>query len=69
MNQTDREELQAINALRGNTYQIEPLTEDDCRLLAAGLVPSTIRAQCLAMLRFDDVLEANALKPMNGKRQ
>lgn len=43
-------------------YEFGRRTEEECRLLAAGIVPRVMQAEALNMLRFDDMLEANALK-------
>lgn len=65
------EELDLANQFHTPEYWLDtgPYDEDEIRLLAAGLVPPRMRAQALALLSFDDLLENNAARPAKkGKR-
>ena len=50
-------------------FRLEALTKEDVQDLAAGLVPSTLRAQAMSLLDYEDHLRRNSEKPVMEKRK
>lgn len=53
---------------REEQFHFSPWTREEVTILAAGLAPAAKRAEAMAFLSFDDVLTANALKPVRGEK-
>jgi hypothetical protein len=49
-------------------FQIENLTIDECRDIAAGIVPNSVRVSAMALLDFEDLIRRNAQKPVRQSK-